>query len=315
MDKRKLSAREQRLNRRIFAALQEMGVIPKGPVAGPIRWQAVFFIGPAGSGKSFIRDTKYMRHLDFKVVDPDEIKKKHPDYDPDAPFKVHAWSKNVSKAMFKKIVEGGNGDPVIVDGTGRNAQGIVNMMKLAEENGYRTYIVYVYVPFAISIWRNRNRSRFVPEEVILEQFDKIQKSFRVLKSLADKSKVVPNWDKSEESLAKKDIALYPVPQKERPPRPGDSGYGKEKALAASDTQRVAVELLRLARQMSGTDQMDETDEAVEEYLDAIRTIERDIARARKELKRGQIGMYAAHLAHSLAGGQYADQSWYRRLFK
>ena len=94
---------------RIWSALKEMGVVAEGPTAGNIRWQAAFFIGPAGSGKSWVRNLRYMKHLDFKVVDPDEIKKHHPEYDPDAPFKVHAWSKQVSEGQFRNIVEKGDG--------------------------------------------------------------------------------------------------------------------------------------------------------------------------------------------------------------
>ena len=219
------------LSSRIWAAFKEMGVIPEGPIAGPIRWQAVFFIGPAGSGKSFVRNMKYMRHLDFKVVDPDEIKKLHPDYDPEAPFKVHKWSKAKSEARFKQLVTGGDGTPVIVDGTGRNAEGILNKMRVAKANGYRTYVVYVYVPFEISIFRNRNRDRFVPEDVIIEQSEKISHNFNTLKGKADKSKVIPNFGQKELGLAKKDIAVYPVPQAERPPRPGDADYGMAKAAS------------------------------------------------------------------------------------
>ncbi len=233
---------EERLSVRIWDALQEMGVIPRGPVAAPIRWQAVFFIGPAGSGKSLVRNMRYMRHLDFKVVDPDEIKKKHPDYDPAKPFKTHAWSKQVANSEFRKIVESGNGDPVIVDGTGRNAEGVVKQMDIAKRNGYRTYIVYVYVPCQVSIFRNRNRKRFVPEEIIMEQCAKIQKNYGYLKSRADKAKVITNYENAEMSQAKEDIALYPVPQSERPPRPGDPNYGMAKA--ASEILKVVWSFIR-----------------------------------------------------------------------
>ena len=220
------------LNAAIWAALAEMGAVPDGIVAAPIRWQAVFFIGVAGSGKTFIRDVKYTRHLDFKVVDPDLIKQAHPEYDPSHPFKLHQWSKDISNAEFRKIVENGNGDPVIVDGTGRNVEGVLSKIKMAKANGYRTYIVYVWVPFEISIFRNRNRSRFVPESIVQEQAEKIGKSFGILKSIADKSKVIPNYNRSELGDAEADIRIYPVPQGKRPPRPGDSDYGI--ALAASE---------------------------------------------------------------------------------
>ena len=211
-------------------------------IAGPIRWQAVFFIGPAASGKSYVKVKKYLNHLDFKSIDPDEIKEKNPDYDPEQPFKLHQWSKAISESQYKKIVTDGQGTPVVVDGTGRNWTSIERKMNLAKDNGYRTYLVYVYVPFEVSIFRNRNRPRFVPEDVILEQANNITDSFRYLKSDADKWKVIPNYQNSEVSEAKKDIRLYPVPQPVRPPRPGDPDYG-------NTTERVARRLVSLARQL------------------------------------------------------------------
>jgi predicted ABC-type ATPase len=229
---------------RIWGALKEMGVVAEGPTAGNIRWQAVFFIGPAGSGKSFVRNLRYVKHLDFKVVDPDEIKKRHPDYDPDAPFKVHAWSKKISEGQFKNIVEKGDGAPVIVDGTGRNIEGILRKMKAAKASGYKTYIVYVYVPFEISIFRNRNRTRFVPEDIIVEQSGKIRKNFATFKSQADKAKVIPNFEKPELATAKQDIKVYPVPQKVRPPRPGDPDYGVEPDAIAASLVDIAESLTR-----------------------------------------------------------------------
>jgi predicted ABC-type ATPase len=230
---------------RIITALRKMGAIPASNErqAGPIRWQAVFFIGPAASGKSFVKTKRYLRHLDFKEVDPDEIKKTHPDYDPERPFDLHAWSKELADAQYKRILNDGSGSPVIVDGTGRNWKGIEKKMREAEKNGYRTYVVYVFVPFEVSIFRNRNRERFVPEEVIMEQSRQIANSFKKLKSIADKSKVVPNFSSSEISKAKKDIEVYPVPQDVRPPRPGDSDYGKLEMAIAASLVKIAKKLI------------------------------------------------------------------------
>jgi len=106
-------------------------------------------------------------------------------------------------------------------------------MKLAEQNGYRTYVVYVYIPIEVSMWRNRNRERFVPERVIMEQASAIENSFKRLKSIADKSKVVINFEAPELKMAKEDIALYPVPQDVRPPRPGDPDYGQTPIAAST----------------------------------------------------------------------------------
>lgn len=228
--------------------LADAGCIPHGRAAGPIRWQAVFFIGPAASGKSYHKEKRYLRHLDFKDIDPDKIKMTHPDYDPERPFKLHGWSKQVADAEYKRLVTDGTGSPVIVDGTGRDYVKIADKMRLANENGYRTFLVYIYVPFEISIYRNRNRGRFVPEEVVEEQSKRISDSYRKLRSIADKSKVIIGYDKSELPKAERDIELYPVPQKERPPRPGDPDYGMP--VEASDARlHVAGAMVALASRL------------------------------------------------------------------
>jgi predicted ABC-type ATPase len=236
------------LDRKILSSLVETGAIPSLDlkIASKIRWQAVFFIGPAGSGKSFYKTKKHLKHIDFKEVDPDEIKKRHPDYNPERPFELHSWSKLRAEGEYKKIVTDGSGTPVIVDGTGRNWESVYSKIQMAKSNGYKTHLIYVYVPLEISIWRNRNRERFVPEDVILEQSDKIGNSFKMLKSRVDKYKVVQHYSSPEVSVAKKDIAVYPVPQKVRPPRPGDANYGiKENQM------QLAASLIRIAKELLG----------------------------------------------------------------
>jgi len=253
-----------RLDNDIINFLTEAGCLPNGHIAGNIRWQAVFFMGPAASGKGYVKARRYLRHLDFKSVDPDDIKESHPDYDPEKPFELHAWSKNLSDAKYNNIVTDGSGSPVIVDGTGTNWKETRKKMILAKRNGYKTYIVYVYAPFEVSIWRNRKRDRFVPERVILHQSRQIADSYKQLARIADKTKTILNYSSSELKKAKADIELYPVPQDVRPPRPGQPEYGLKLSYNISssgnrlknfdinstmDREFIASELLCIARMM------------------------------------------------------------------
>jgi predicted kinase len=224
----------------IVAALTEMGVIAKGKTAKDIRWQAVFLMGPAGSGKSTLKVQKYLKHLSFKNIDPDDLKKNHPNYDPENPMKLHDWSIWEADDQMYDIFGNGRGDPVIVDGTGRNGSVLLDKIKLAKSSGYRTYLVYVYVPDSVSLFRNRNRSRFVPEHVVMGQLRDVGKSFAMLKSKVDKAKVVMKYTKEEEREADEDMKLYPPPQRSRPPRPGDRDYG---------LTSIAASLVRIARQL------------------------------------------------------------------
>jgi hypothetical protein len=156
-------------------------------------------------------------------------------------------------------------------------------------------VVYVYVPFEISIYRNRNRERFVPEKMIMEQSDKIEKNFIVLKSKAYKSKVIPNFESEELMKAKRDIEEYPVPQAKRPPRPGDQGYG----LAMAASMRVG----RIARRMIGMTE-DETEDWRDDIMTMVSRLEDmveevgegdfsdldEVKRCGVEIERGQVNL-------------------------
>jgi predicted ABC-type ATPase len=205
----------------LISSLSELGVVGLSKVAGPndIRWQAVFMMGSSGSGKSHYREKTYLKYMKFKVVDPDAFVMAHPDYDPERPYLLHEWSKDVSDAEFNSIISDGTGDPVVVDGTGRNPEGILRKMTAAKKNGYRIFLVYVWVPVEVSIWRNRNRSRFVPEDKIMNVYKGYDSSFAKLRGYADSFKVIPNYTSEDLRDAKKDLEVYPAPQKVRPPRP------------------------------------------------------------------------------------------------
>ena len=214
-------------------ALIEMGVTGLSKTAGPndIKWQAVFMMGMSGAGKTWYRSKTYLKYMKFRLIDPDEVKTRHPDYDPDRPYIVHEWSKDVSDGEFKDVVMDGSGDPIVIDGSGRNPDGILRKMMVAKENGYRIFLVYVKVPLEVSIWRNRNRDRFVPEEKIVNVYKDYDASFSRLKGLADSYKVIPNYADSDLRDAIKDLDVYPAPQDTRPPRPGDEDYGREMAAS------------------------------------------------------------------------------------
>ena len=55
--------------------------------------KVVFMLGSPASGKSTVAKKKYS---DMVILDCDEIKKEHPDYDPKNPSLVHEWSRGVS---------------------------------------------------------------------------------------------------------------------------------------------------------------------------------------------------------------------------
>lgn len=83
-------------------------------------------------------------------------------------------------------------------------------------------------------------------------------------------------------------------------------------------EAVAKELTAVAELLTA-DWFDEdnmkSEAAIKDFIRTLETIQRDIARASSELRAGKVGINAAHLAASLAGGAYTEGDWYQRLFK
>lgn len=182
--------------------------------ANTIRWQCVLFMGVGGSGKGWVKDNKYLKHLDFREIDPDEIKKLHPDYDPEKPMYTHTWSSDSADAIFKKYVTDGTGSPILVDGTGKTYENMKEKAVLARKHGYKVYIVYVYVPPEVSLYRNRLRSRFVNESLLLDQIAGVENTLKRLKkdsSFYDKLKVINNYSESDVNRALTALKQNPPP--------------------------------------------------------------------------------------------------------
>lgn len=197
--------------------------LPAGRFAGKMDFQAVFMMGPPGAGKSFVKGKMYLKHTGFHDIDSDAMKKRHPEYDPQHPERVHEWSLAEQIQEFHRVLP--TGEPIVYDGTGWDPRPVMARIQEARAAGYRIFLVYVYVPVEVSLFRNRNRGRFVPEAVILDKSDKVQKSFGVLKRVVDKFNVVQNFTSEQLAEAQRDMAVYPPPQAEVPPRPGDPAYG------------------------------------------------------------------------------------------
>lgn len=218
------------MDRFAFVTAAFEGIFAKErPSKGTIAYQAVFMMGLPGAGKSYYKVRKYLAHAGFQDIDPDEIKKTHPNYDPDKPFLVHEWSKEVASSQLKAALL--KGDPFVYDGTGTTLSEMTGRIRQAREAGYRIFLTYVSVPLVLSFYRNRNRDRFVPEKIIIEKAAKMDEAFGVVKRLVDKVKIVAGYEAAELRAAEKDLEFYPPPQKIRPPRPGDSDYGMSKTAA------------------------------------------------------------------------------------
>lgn len=151
--------------------------------------RAIFTMGLPGSGKS--TTLKKMYDLsNYAVIDPDEIKKEMPDYDPKNPAVYHEWSKEQADSRTTRaIAEGRN---IVIDGTGTNEGKMLTQISDLQMKGYLVELVYVKVQLATAIERNNKRARTVPIDIILEKYGLIDRAVDILSKVVDEFKIVNN---------------------------------------------------------------------------------------------------------------------------
>lgn len=135
----------------------------------------------------------------WRQVNPDLYKKELAGYLDEAPGYVHEMSSDMAKSYFEAVLE--TGDPLFVDGTGSNQGKLQIQLQTAKDAGYRTSLVFVFVPLTVNQIRNATRDRMIPAFEISRQWPKISSNFVALRDIADKSKVILNEAKSLDEAA------------------------------------------------------------------------------------------------------------------
>ena len=148
---------------------------------------ATFMMGLPGAGKSTVARERY---TDVQFLDPDEIKKEHPEYDPKNPNGTHAWSKLEEEKRFMVLVSGDSG--FVLDGTGTNSDALVRRMKMADAFGFHVELCYVRVALQTAIERNANRVRVVPEDIIRAKALDISTAFEICAPYAQTVTIIDN---------------------------------------------------------------------------------------------------------------------------
>jgi len=151
--------------------------------------KAIMTMGLPGSGKSTVLHNEY-NVSEYTMIDPDEIKKSNPDYDPKAPELVHDWSQAEANRVLNEAIR--DSKNIIIDGTGTNSEKMVKRINELHSFGYSVEVLYVKVNIKTSLERNRKRERSVPEAVIYEKAGLISTSFEIVSSYADSVKIINN---------------------------------------------------------------------------------------------------------------------------
>ena len=147
----------------------------------PNIFKAFFLAGGPGSGKSYVVK-KTTGGTGLKSVNSDEafehlLKKaglslKMPPEESERKEVQRQRSKDITKARQANYLEGRLG--LVIDGTGKDANKILRQKSGLEELGYDTYMVFVNTSLDVALKRNAERSRSVPEPIVVKAWKDVQ---------------------------------------------------------------------------------------------------------------------------------------------
>jgi len=147
----------------------------------------VVMVGTPGSGKSKVARERFA-HL--PIVDMDELKKTHPDYDPKNPATVHAWSQREAIAQAFAFLAAGVS--FVFDSTGMNVARVASFVEQARERGMEVHACVVRASLAECRARNQARARTVAEHGIFERFAMVDATESELRRLVNRVECVWN---------------------------------------------------------------------------------------------------------------------------
>lgn len=149
--------------------------------------ELVLMVGGSGSGKSRIRREQYSA---LPVVDCDEIKKEHADYDPKNPSIVHDWSSEEATRRVLGFIS--RGEAVVFDSTGSNLEKLGMFASIARSAGMKVAAVWVTCSVEVAIARDAQRERTVGEAVVRAAHARVAMAVPVLRGMVDRFEVVNN---------------------------------------------------------------------------------------------------------------------------
>lgn len=219
------SAQRQKLHKEIEAKfLDHVPPVPKDK-----RPVALVTMGGPASGK-----TTLVKHIqgttnDFVLVNPDDVKDHIPEYTKgihldeidgvpvsarDAAWLVHEESSDIATSVMEKGID--QRKNVIIDGTGKNAEGMMAKMRRLKAAGYHIRLVMPHVDMEAAVQRVEDRAtgsgRYVPEEIVRDAHSKVPGNFFVIRKEADE------WALFDNSGQKPKLGMWGPPPTEEDPK-------------------------------------------------------------------------------------------------
>ena len=150
-------------------------------VYDPNIFKAFFLAGGPGRGKSFVvRKTTGGTGLRIVNSDPAfellikkaslSLKMPESEFDRRDPLRKHAGK--LAKKRKANYVEGRLG--LIIDGTGHDADRLLDQARGLEELGYDTHMIFVNTSLDVALQRNAKRARSVPESIVVKSWKDVQ---------------------------------------------------------------------------------------------------------------------------------------------
>ena len=150
-------------------------------VYDPNIFKAFFLAGGPGSGKSYVV-RKTTGGTGLKVVNSDpafemlikkaslSLKMPPEEFERREPLRKHAG--RMAKKVHANYVEGRLG--LVIDGTGKNADRLMDQARQLEEIGYDTHMIFVNTSLDVALQRNAQRARSVPESIVVKSWKDVQ---------------------------------------------------------------------------------------------------------------------------------------------
>ena len=180
-------------------------------VYDPHIFKAIFLAGGPGSGKSYVT-RKVTGGLGLKVVNSDphfeklikaaglSLSMPDDEFDSREPLRVRA--KVVREKQKKNYLEGRLG--IIIDGTAKDADKLINQSNGLMSLGYDTHMIFVNTSIDVALQRNAERPRSVPEPVVVDAWKAVQNNIGQFSQHFGEGRfiAVDNNDANEDELAK-----------------------------------------------------------------------------------------------------------------
>ena len=184
---------------KIFYELQE-------GINDPNIFKAFFLAGGPGSGKSYVV-RKTTGGTGLKVVNSDPAFEKllkdagmslKMTGDDPRRDEVRGKAKELTKKIGKNYIEGRIG--LIIDGTGKEYDGIAKQKAELESIGYDCYMIFVNTSLDVALERNLKRERTVPEDITIRSWRSVQNNIGKFNNLFKNGMIIVDNNKADEDI-------------------------------------------------------------------------------------------------------------------